>query len=63
MANTKALVVMPNRNGPHYVIGWERGGEVPAVLSGLYTNVGTAEQAIYNYVKSKEKPNKSTAKA
>jgi hypothetical protein len=63
MANTKALKVMSNRNGPHFVIGWDKGGEVPLELSGLYTNAGLAEQAIYNYVKSKEKPAKITAKA
>lgn len=61
MANTKALKVMPNKNGPHYVIGWEGGGEVPYALTGLYTSVGDADTAIYNFVKSKEKPNKKVA--
>jgi len=62
MANTKALKVMNNKNGPHYVIGWEGGGEVPLALSGLYTSKGDGEKAIYSYVKGKEKPNKTKAK-
>ena len=55
MANTKALKVMANKNGPHFVIGWEGGGEVPMSLSGFYTSEGLAQAAIFNYVKSKEK--------
>jgi len=62
MANTKALQVMNNKNGPHYVVGWVGGGEVPLVLSGLFTTKGSAEKAIFNYVSSKEKPNKKPAK-
>lgn len=61
MANTKALKVMANKNGPHYVIGWEGGGEVPLALSGYYTSRGDAESAIFTYVKSKEKPAKKKA--
>jgi len=54
--NTKALKVMPNKKGAHFVIGWERGGEVPLALSGLYTSVGDAQSAIDVYVGSKSKP-------
>ena len=62
MANTKALKVLHNKNGPHYVIGWEGGGEVPLALAGLYTSRGDGEKAIYNYVSSKEKPTKKKSK-
>ena len=58
MANTKALQVMANKAGPHYVIGWVGGGEVPHALSGFFTNEGTAQSAINTYVSSKEKRNK-----
>lgn len=58
MANTKALQVMANKNGPHFVVGWKGGGEVPLDLSGLYTSEGLAQSAIDTYVTSKEKRNK-----
>lgn len=56
--NTKALKVMANKKGPHYVIGWVGGGEVPLALSGFYTSQGEAQSAIDVYVGSKSKPNK-----
>jgi len=56
--NTKALKVMPNKSGPHYVIGWEGGGEVPYALTGHWTNMSSAQSAIDTYVKSKEKKRK-----
>lgn len=62
MADTKALQVMPNKAGPHYVVGWKGGGEVPLALSGVYTTEGEAQVAIHTYVSSKEKRNKGIFK-
>jgi hypothetical protein len=52
---SKALIVFPNPRGPHYLIGWEGGGEVPFALSGLYTSANLAEQAIDTYMKNRSK--------
>ena len=60
MANTKALKVFMRDNQPHFVVGWEGGGEVPMALIGYYTSEGAAQTAIFNYVKAKEKPAKKS---
>jgi hypothetical protein len=37
-----------------YEVKFKEGGKIPVALSGLYTNVPTAEQAVLNYNSTKQ---------
>lgn len=49
----KNFIVMKAENTVLYRIGYEGGGEVPAILSGLYTKPEIAERAIQAYQEGK----------
>lgn len=41
--------------GRLYRISWKGGGEVPVILSGLYTSLPDAKQAADDYLKTRDK--------
>ena len=58
MAESKRLLVRPNGSGLYKVI-YEGGGELPKVLSGLYTSKRQANKDIDIYLTSKNRTNGS----
>lgn len=44
--SSKALTIRPQLGSPHYIILWENGGEVPAMLHGAFTTPADAKRAI-----------------
>lgn len=45
----------------HYILKYDGGGELPAELSGVYTNISLVDEAVLKYVASqKETPKKKT---
>jgi len=41
-------------SGSHFKVQFHKGGEIPTVLSGLFTSHGDAEQAVEQYLINKE---------
>lgn len=52
--NKKDMVVMRKDGTSLWVIGFENGGEVPKELSGMYTSIPVAEQAIKHYLSKRK---------
>lgn len=46
----------------HYILKYDGGGELPAELSGIYTNISLVDEAVLKYV-SNQKEEKKQSKA
>lgn len=59
----KELKIRIRNNTSHCEVYYEGGGELPQVLSGLYTNATLAQQAIDTYKTTKKPTTKETVDA
>lgn len=50
----------PNTVNMHVIVVEGRGGKIPNVLAGMYTDVATAKSMIDRYLKSKPAPKEKT---
>jgi len=58
---SKELQAFVQPGTAHYILKYEGGGELPAELSGIYTNISLVDEAVLRYFSNhKEDPKKKT---
>jgi hypothetical protein len=59
---SKELQAFVQPGTAHYILKYEGGGELPAELSGIYTNISLVDEAVLKYLaNNKEELKKKTA--
>jgi len=59
---SKELQAFVQPGTAHYILKYEGGGELPAELSGIYTNISLVDEAVFKYLaNNKEELKKKTA--